>query len=201
MEVATTIVPFAQAPSLVEHAYRQIREDIIFARLLPGEKLRIEELRERYGLGSTPVREALSRLSATGLVEATSQRGFRVAPISEADLDDVTTMRVRLEAAALRESIEQGDDRWEAGVAAAYHTLHALERRSLNREHAHFATWEQRNRAFHDALVAACRSQWTLRFRSLIYDQHERYRRISHANASPARARDAMRATPTAPAR
>jgi DNA-binding GntR family transcriptional regulator len=193
MNAATKVVTFDAPASLVEHAHKQIREDIIFGRLAPGEKLRIEDLRARYALGSTPVREALSRLSSTGLVEATSQRGFRVTPISEHDLDDVARMRIRLETDALRDSIAHGNERWEAEVAATHYTLSALERRGLSREHADFAAWEQRNRAFHEALISACQSPWTLRFRAMVYDQHERYRRISHASASPARARDGMR--------
>ncbi len=189
----SAVVPFNPPASLVEFAYDKIREDIIYARLAPGEKLRIEDLRARYGLGSTPVREALSRLSSTGLVEATSQRGFRVTPISERDLDDVAMLRIRLETDALRDSIAHGGEAWEADVAAAHHTLSSLERRGLSREHADFASWEERNRAFHEALISACRSPWTLRFRATIYDQHERYRRISHASASPSRAGDGMR--------
>ncbi|MDB5042806.1 MAG: transcriptional regulator, GntR family [Candidatus Eremiobacteraeota bacterium] len=175
--------------SLVETAYERLREDIIFGRLAPAEKLRIDDLRSRYGLGSTPLREALSRLTATGLVEATSQRGFRVTPISEDDLEDVARLRVRLETDALRESIEHGDERWEEAVAGAHHLLNRIERRGLRRDDASFAAWEERNRAFHESIVSACRSRWTLRFRLQIYDQHERYRRISHVSA-PARARD-----------
>jgi len=185
--------PGADVGSLVENAYGLIRRDIIFGRLEPGLKLRIDELRGRYGLGATPLREALARLSTGGLVESTSQRGFRVSRVSAADLEDVTESRVRLESELLRQSIEHGDDAWEARVAGAFHSLAKMESQGLPLDAETFSTWERRNRAFHEALVAACRSQWTLRFRSLIYDQHERYRRISHANASPARARDAMR--------
>lgn len=186
------VVSLKSATSLVEIAYGRIREDIIFGRLAPGEKLRVDTLRARYGLGSTPLREALSRLTAGGLVEATSQRGFRVTPISEYDLEDVARLRVRLESDALRESIEHGDDRWEAAVAGSHQILHGLERRGLQQGDGAFTEWEERNRAFHEALVSACPSRWVQRFRSQIYDQHERYRRISHASV-PARARDVMR--------
>src|ERR1700694_1563026 len=85
-----TLVEIDVPGSLVELGYGKIREDIVFGHLAPGEKLRIEDLRGRYGLGATPLREALSRLSAIGLVEASAQRGFRVARVSVEDLDDVT---------------------------------------------------------------------------------------------------------------
>jgi DNA-binding GntR family transcriptional regulator len=98
------------AASLVEVAYVRLRSDVIHGALAPGEKLRIEELRAKYGLGATPLREALSRLSAVGLVEASAQRGFRVSRVSVEDLDDVTENRVRLECDLLRDSIAHGDE-------------------------------------------------------------------------------------------
>jgi DNA-binding GntR family transcriptional regulator len=166
--------------SLVELAYARVRRDVIFGILAPGEKLRIEDLRSRYGLGATPLREALSRLSAVGLVEASSQRGFRVSRVSVEDLDDVTACRVRLETDLLRESIANGDDAWEARVAGAFHTLTKMEAGGLPLDAATFSRWEGLNRAFHEALVSAATSRWTARFREMIYDHHERYRRISH---------------------
>jgi len=173
-------LPDSGTGSLVEEAYARLRRDIIFGGLEPGRKLRIDELRGRYELGATPLREALARLRAIGLVEATSQRGFRVSRVSVEDLDDVTETRVRLETELLRESIANGDDAWEARVAGAFHTLAKLESHGLPLDEETFSRWEQRNRAFHEALIDNAHSRWTARFRSMIYDHHERYRRISH---------------------
>jgi DNA-binding GntR family transcriptional regulator len=174
------------APSLVEAAYDRLRHDIILGLLEPETKLRIDDLRERYGLGATPLREALARLSAVGLVDATSQRGFRVSRVSVEDLDDVTELRVKLESELLRQSIENGDDAWEARVAGAFHSLAKLESQGLPLDAETFGRWEQRNRAFHEALIESATSRWTLRFRSMIYDHHERYRRIAHLVANRA---------------
>jgi DNA-binding GntR family transcriptional regulator len=166
--------------SLVDVAYARVRRDVILGVLQPGEKLRIDDLRGRYGLGATPLREALSRLSAVGLVEATAQRGFRVSRVSVEDLDDVTSCRIRLETELLRDSIEHGDDAWEARVAGAFHTLAKMEKNGLPLDGETFSRWEVLNRDFHDALVSAATSSWNARFRAMIYDHHERYRRISH---------------------
>jgi DNA-binding GntR family transcriptional regulator len=166
--------------SLVELGYGKIREDIVFGRLAPGEKLRIEDLRGRYGLGATPLREALSRLSAIGLVEASAQRGFRVARVSVEDLDDVTANRIQFECDLVRQSIENGDDAWEARVAGAFHTLSKMESQGLPLDEETFSRWEARNRAFHEALTSRATSRWTKRFQTMIYDHHERYRRMSH---------------------
>ncbi len=178
--------PGVDVGSLVENAYGLIRRDIIFGRLEPGLKLRIDELRGRYGLGATPLREALARLSTGGLVESTSQRGFRVSRVSAADLEDVTESRVRLESELLRQSIEHGDDAWEARVAGAFHSLAKMESQGLPLDAETFSTWERRNRAFHEALIDSATSAWTKRFRSMIYDHHERYRRIAHLIANRA---------------
>jgi len=167
------------AGSLVETAYARLRRDVILGALAPGAKLRIEDLRARYGLGATPLREALSRLTSAGLVDATTQRGFRVSRVSIEDLDDVTECRIRLETGALRESIANGDDAWEARVAGTFHMLAKVEANGLASDAATFGRWEERNRAFHEALVDAATSRWTARFRAMIYDHHERYRRIS----------------------
>jgi DNA-binding GntR family transcriptional regulator len=172
---------YDEAPgSLVEAAYERIRRDIIFGALASGAKLRIDEMRARYGFGATPLREALSRLTAVGLVETASQRGFRVATVSAKDLEDVTESRVRLETQLLAESIAHGDDAWEGRVAGAFHTLAKMESEGLPLDAETFTRWEERNSAFHDALIGASVSRWTARFRETIYDHHERYRRISH---------------------
>ena len=171
--------PADTAASLNERAFRLLREDIVHGRLAPGSRLRVEELRARYGFGSTPLREALSRLVETGLVDAIAQRGFRVAPVSQVDLDDVTEHRIALEVLALRDSIAHKTAAWDASVVSSHYLLARAEEALLTRTPSAFDEYERNNRTFHEALVAACASRWTLRFRAQIYDQHERYRRIS----------------------
>jgi GntR family carbon starvation induced transcriptional regulator len=112
-------------------------------------------------------------------VTAEGQRGFRAAELSLTDLADITRMRILLETQAIEESVARGDDAWEARVVAAHHHLAKAEPRYAATSSVHFSDWEQRNRAFHDSLVAACTSRWLLHFRDVIYDQHERYRRIA----------------------
>lgn len=193
------------AVSLTTTVLDKLRSDILGGKLAPGEKLRLEHLTERYGSGRTPLREACSRLAAEGLVLASEQRGFRVAPISREDLLDLTRTRQRVETLALRDAIFQGDQRWEEGVRAALEALKALPRR---RPGHLLPAWEGAHRRFHDALLAGCRSTWLLRFHAQLYDQTERYRRMSEvlggqdrdvdgehlALATAALARDAERA-------
>lgn len=168
------------ARTLVEFAYNRLRRDILCGQLEPGSRLRVEQLKGEYQVGSSTLREALSLLVADALVTSEGQKGFRVSPISLEDLRDVTEMRKFVETRAIREAIEHGDDEWEAGVVAAYHRLSRIEERLGEEGPEPLADeWEERNRAFHEALIAACPSKWLRHFRSILYHQSERYRRLS----------------------
>lgn len=165
----------AGSATLTDIAYSRLSDDILSGRLLPDTKLAIEHLRRDYGIGASPLREALSRLAADGLVTVIGQRGFRVAPATVADLRDITRLRILLETEALRESLCSGDEDWEAAVVAAWYRLSKIEPERGQR----FPEWEQRNHEFHEALVAACRSPRLLQLRAALYDQHRRYRSIA----------------------
>lgn len=164
-----------KSKTLFESVYNRVRDDIIHGKLAPDSKLRIEELREKYKISASPLREALNRLAGEGFVNVIGQRGFSVAPVSLEDLHDITRMRIHLECEALSESIEKGDDMWESNILA---TCHRLSKATDLRE-ADFPEWEKRNNEFHEALIAACTSPWLLRFRHTLYEQHKRYRVIS----------------------
>jgi DNA-binding GntR family transcriptional regulator len=178
----------APARSLTSRVYGQLRADILSCRIPPDEKLRIAALGERFGVSMSAVREALSRLSSDGLVLAEDQRGFRVSPVSDDDLRDLTTVRIDIEQIALRRSIEDGDVAWEAAILAAHHKLSRFDPRSSSASSAEAgATTEagaEVHQAFHDALVAACQSRWLLHFRQTLSQQMERYRRLSVQTAS-----------------
>lgn len=171
--------------TLIESAYRRLRRDIIDGRLQPDQKLRVEHLKSSYQVSSGTLREALALLVSDSLVVSHGQRGFRVTPMSLADLEDVTRLRVLLENEAMRDSIRFGKDDWEAGLVGAFHRLSLAEQR-LRVDPTHsFDDWEVCNRQFHEALVVACRSRWLLRMRQLLYQQSERYRRVSVTQGPP----------------
>lgn len=167
----------AEPKTLVEAAYRGLRRDIIEGRLAPGEKLRVEHLKENYGVGAGTLREALSLLIADALVVSQGQRGFHVAPVSLEDIADITNTRVMLECEALRQSIELGDDAWEGSLLSAFHRLSKAEEK-LGDPRAR-EEWEERNRIFHEVLISACPSRWIKHFLAILYHQAERYRRLS----------------------
>jgi DNA-binding GntR family transcriptional regulator len=170
------------ARSLVEAAYEAIRHEILNGTLPPGAKLRFEMLRKRFGFGASTLREALTRLVGEALVTSEEQRGFKVAAISFEDLADLTRTRKFVELEALRESILQGDDAWEGRVVAAFHRLSKIEARLSAGPELLQDEFEQRNREFHLALISACTSRWLHHLHGILYQQSERYRRISLVN-------------------
>ena len=172
--------------TLSDRAHAMLRGDIVSGRLAPATRLRISQLSESYGIGASPLREALSKLSSEFLVIFEPQRGFSVAPLCPEELRDISRVRCELEGEALHRAIMAGDDAWEAGIVAAFYALGKADSRRRAMPDA-AADWEDRNRDFHEALVAACDSPWLKRLRGLIYYQHERYRRISLTHPDPAR--------------
>ncbi|HVL56990.1 MAG TPA: GntR family transcriptional regulator [Burkholderiaceae bacterium] len=166
-----------QAKTLADRAYHRIREDIIRGVHAPQERLQPELLRERYDIGLSPIREALSRLALDGLAVAESQRGFFVAPVSKAELLDLADLRIRFAVLALKRAIRHGDDQWETGIVTTYYQLNKLERQ-IEADPSLGDEWERRNRAFHSAIEAGCGSPWLLHFCGILYDQLERYRRL-----------------------
>jgi DNA-binding GntR family transcriptional regulator len=165
--------------SLTSAVQERLRADILSTRLLPGQKLHIAGLAKQFSVSLAAVREALSRLVADGLVQASDQRGFRVSPVSLADLADVTQTRIDIEGLALRRSIERGDQAWLASVEAAFEALKAVPYRYSDDPGVHDEVWVGRHRIFHRALVDACGSPWLLGFRGVLHEQSERYRRLS----------------------
>jgi DNA-binding GntR family transcriptional regulator len=166
--------------NLSEQAHENIRRDILSGELFPGDKLQIEAISERYGIGIAPVREALNRLSSEGLVERKSQRGFFVTEISITALEELVKTRIWLETLALREAIHSATEEWEEQLVLAYHRLARTNRRmppeagrDLSEE------WELRHKEFHMLLLDRCGSGWLLGFCSTMMDQAVRYRNLS----------------------
>lgn len=164
------------ARTIAEWVYGRLRDDIVYLRLEPDQPLRFEFLRERYSVGVSPLREALTRLASERLVVSVGQRGFRVAPISPAEAADLVRARILVESEALEQSIKRGDLAWESALNAAFWRL---SRTPVPRGDAEGnREWADAHRAFHRALLSACESPWLLTFADLLFDQAERYRLV-----------------------
>lgn len=171
----------AQNPALdmlSERASALIEHDILAGIFQPNGRLGIAALSEKYGIGATPLREGLSRLISRGLVVAIGKRGFRVADVSKADLNDITQLRILIETDALRRSLRDGGDEWEANILSSLHLLvRWIER---NRESMREGTpeFDRLHKNFHRSLLDACGSDRLMRLHDDLYFQAYRYRRV-----------------------
>ncbi len=156
--------------TLASTAYASLRADLINGVIPAGRRIRIRPLCERLGIGLSPTREALNRLSSEGLVQQDDQRGFTAAALNPADLADLTQARAAINAAALRDAIAHGDQAWEEAIVLAHHRLVRSSSLPVSAEQ------EGRHRAFHAALLAACRSERLRAYSEHLFDAADRYR-------------------------
>lgn len=173
----------AQAGTLADTIRTRVRSDILSGVRRPEARIRLEDLKAEFNVSWSPLREALSRLIAEGLIQTDEGRGYRVAAVSHAELADVIYMRKSLEGMALRIAIAKGDDAWEADVLAAHHRLTKVE--GVRDWRAKVEQWEQRHRAYHDALNRGCGSPILLEFCGQLHDQFARYRKLFLASNPP----------------
>lgn len=172
----------AGVKSLTTTAFEQIKADILLGELLPAERLRVQTLSERYNIGATGIREALSRLVTDGLVEVEDQRGFRVAPVSREELLDLTETRIGVECLALTRAVKHGDLEWETNVLGAFHRLSRTPVPDAPEKHV---AWATVHRQFHESMIAGCASPWLVRLCRHLYDQTERYRNLAEQRTRP----------------
>jgi GntR family carbon starvation induced transcriptional regulator len=165
------------SPTIATATQNRLRADIMDLTLKPGQTLRFDWLREKYKVSLSPLREALMRLIAEGLVLLEDHRGFRVAPVSTEHLLDLTMVRSETEALAIRLSIEKGDEHWESFVLASLNTLSKYPEKS-GRE-LFEPEYEKRHRTFHYSLYAACGSPILLATLAQFNNQWVRYRLLS----------------------
>lgn len=155
----------------------------------------VKDLSERYDVSLIPMREALSRLSSSGFVEARDQQGFRVSDVSASDLADITRARILIESEALELSLRYGDVAWESQLVAAHHRLSRLPVLDSTTPGHLSAEWDEAHMAFHHALISACGSPVLLELASNLRQRSTRYRHVSvTADASAPRAPRAAKA-------
>lgn len=165
----------APGPSLADQAESSLRREIVQGIWPPMARLRLDDLKSRYAMGSSPLREALSRLMGEGLVRKQNNCGVWVADLSRQDLEEIEWMRVAVECSALRESIARGGRDWEGGIVAALHRL-TVATRTTGTDRASLDAWNDEHDAFHAALIACCGNSRALDLQRRLADQHRRYR-------------------------
>src|ERR1700693_1446477 len=165
----------ATSVTRTERVYEMLRSELLNGVLHPGQKLKMVELTERFGVSQSVIREALTRLTEQGLLVATPQRGFRVRALSIEDIAELTETRVQIESLAMRLAVERGDLQWETGILAAHHRL---ERTSVTRHDGTVSEdWSSSHRDFHVALLTGCGNRRLEAVASSLRDSDELFRR------------------------
>lgn len=165
--------------SVGDLTYSRVRDDILNGRLTPGQKLKLDQIKSRYAVSISTLRETLNRLSSEGFVVAEGQKGFRVSPVSETNLREIADLRLLLECHALTLSFAAGDLEWEGRIVAAHHKLQSMERRMLESTGAEIPGWKHFDRDFHAALISACGSETLMRAHADICDKYLRYQMLA----------------------
>lgn len=167
------------APTLARMTYERLRTDVLVGHWQPGRKLLMHELRERYQVGASPLREALNRLASEDWVVHNDQRGFMVAQATQAQLDDLVQTRIAIESLAIGQAFERRTAAWEEALVLAFHRLSRTPRSVTADSYEENPEWERRHREFHHTLLAGCGSELMLGFCSQLYDQAYRFRQLA----------------------
>ena len=184
--------------TLASTVYQELLSDILNGKLKPGHKLRLQALKTQYNVGNSPLREALNRLSTNGMVVREENKGFRVSPASIAELNELIQTRCWLEERAIRESVKNADDEYDEKIVLTFHRLSRIQ----PEKNGNYLSEEQEMRhfEFHQALLAACRSDILLGYCSQLHVQTTRYRNLAavveyregHENEEHKQLRDAV---------
>jgi DNA-binding GntR family transcriptional regulator len=167
-----------ESAAVGDDGYRRIRADIVFGRLRPGQKLKLETLREAYGVSVSTLREILSRLTADGFVLAEGKRGFDVAPVSVENLRELAELRLLLETHAMAVSFANADVEWEGRVVSAHHKLASTER-LMESKIGEPEQWKRYDGEFHQALISNCGSRVLMDAHALVFDKYFRYQMLA----------------------
>jgi GntR family carbon starvation induced transcriptional regulator len=166
------------AHSLGELMLLRLRADILSTDLVPGAKLALLHLAKQYGIGITPLRDALGQLAGDGLVVMESQKGFRVAPVSVEDLRDICDIRLRVELMTLDLAFDRADSDWDRRMKQAHAAFINIKAR-VGEDVPITAEWEEAHRKLHMTLLSASASPTLMRICCQIHDRIHRYRRIA----------------------
>lgn len=171
-----------RAETLASSVYQQVLKDILSGQLEPGRKLHLQKMKTRYAVGNSPLREALNRLSANGMVVREENKGFRVCPASADELLDLIKTRCLLEEIALRESIKNGSREWDTRVVLAFHRLSKITQPDSGNPLTS-PELASAHREFHLAMISACGSKILQGYCEQLQERTLRYRNLTEVVA------------------
>ncbi len=166
--------PLPAPPLRRQEAERRLHAAIVRGELAPGERLTEDELATWLGVSRTPVREALGRLAATGLVTIDANRGARVAPLDAAEMLDLVHVSRELVLLAQRLATQRASDE-ELSQLREFHDQRVAALRDHDVEGV-----ERGALAFHTTILRASRSQELQRLYPMVFPRLERVFRVAY---------------------
>lgn len=167
------------SPTLTDKVSKMIHQDILNGELQPGQKLVVADLKQKYNVGASPIREALVQLSWTKYVSLEPQKGCWVSPVSVSELTDLYESLRFVASVLIKQAIEAGDETWELDVLTSFHKLSRIK---LSQDDFDWSEWEERQHQFHISLLEGAVSQNMLSFFNDLINQVKRYRYYAVVN-------------------
>ncbi|HEY2022638.1 GntR family transcriptional regulator [Paraburkholderia sp.] len=155
-------------PTTVELVTTAVRQRILSGELAPGEVLRQEALAEELGVSRVPVREAITRLTAEGLLTSVPHKGAYVAELSIDEVKETFDIRLRLEPWIFSEAIPRIT---EAEIGKAERLVNEM-------DDAGSGVWGQLNWRLHETLYLPSQRDITLQMLRVLHDRSDRYFRF-----------------------
>ena len=167
------------SPTLTDKVSKMIYQDILSGELKPSQKLVVADLKSRYHVGASPIREALVQLSWTKYVSLEPQKGCWVSPVCVEELEDLYESLRTVAAVLLKKSIKSGGEDWELEVLTSFHKLSRI---NLTNDNFDWKEWEERQHQFHIALLEGSNSRNMFEFCTDLINQIKRYRYFARHN-------------------
>lgn len=158
--------------TLSDQVMHALQHDIITQHFKAGEKLHISVLKKRYGVGATPIREALSRMAGDALIETQQQRGFKVKPINKEHCQDLFISIQTITAQLITKSIQQQTTKWKQDCHSSWNNL---QQQIKQQSQFQFQNWHDLLRNLHITILKQANSPIMLSFEEKLYMQIQRY--------------------------
>lgn len=150
------VVALRSSPSLVDVAYEAVIEAILDQRLSPGERMTIDQIAKDLDMSITPVREALTRVAADGLLVQTRNRGFAVPPLlTSASYHQLFAARCLLEAHAAANAEPTCDE-----LDALEKGLKKMAALKPSADYARYRRFNELDHSFHQGVIALARNPY-----------------------------------------
>jgi DNA-binding GntR family transcriptional regulator len=171
----SVISPVEVPRPLPDFIYHWLREQILIGELVPGAEIRQELLARQFGTSRVPIREALSRLQAEGIIILRPRRGFAVPSLNQAEIIEIFELRMAVEEHAMRIATKE---RTQTDVNEVEALVEAMETPAEAPSLRYLQQWMSTNRLFHTRLIECAHRKRLSEVALNLRDAIEPYMRI-----------------------